>query len=428
MSLSDVVIAGAGLAGIAAAVECAAAGARVELLETRPRLGGRATSFVDPRNGEALDNCQHVALGCCSAYVEFLEKIGQTDALHWTSEQTWIEPGGQRSLLRSGWLPGALHALPSFAGAGFLSLGEKLEVARGLMGLRLGCGRSATATFHETLVRLRQPARAVERFWRPVVVSACNAEPGVVASAVASQVFVEGMMAGAEAARIGVPAKPMEALYEDVPGLVARAGGRVRTGVSVREVHDGHVVLADGEEVRGVRVICALPFERALASASDEVRAHDARFAAMARLRHSPILGVHVWFDRPVLDVPHAVLVEGETHWLFRKDSSGRRVHAVISAADAWMGLDERAIVERVVADVRRYVPGAAGAGVEFARSVKEKRATFVASPEGEASRPGAEAAGRRLVLAGDYTRTGWPATMEGAVRSGVRAGGVVVG
>ena len=146
----------------------------------------------------------------------------------------------------------------------------------------------------------------------------------------------------------------------------------------------------------------------------------------MRALSHSPILGVHLVFDRPVMSTPHAVLVGRGTHWLFRKDETGACVHAVISSADAWMGLTEAQITRRVRADIEACIPEAKDATILSSRPVKEKRATYVASPEGEASRPGTIGESG-LILAGDYVRTGWPATMEGAVRSGYLASEAVL-
>jgi zeta-carotene desaturase len=220
---------------------------------------------------------------------------------------------------------------------------------------------------------------------------------------------------------IGLSRVPLIELYDPAERAIAEAGGSIELGAGVSRVGVDSVETSAGERLEAGRVVCAIPFERALKIVDPEVQATDARFASMRRLSHSPILGVHLVFDRPVMSTPHAVLVGRETHWLFRKDEAGAHVHAVISAADAWMGLSEQQITDRVRADIVACIPEARDATIVSSRPVKEKRATYVASPEGEDARP-ATTGESALILAGDYVRSGWPATMEGAVRSGYLA------
>lgn len=425
---ADVVIVGGGLAGLSAAVRFADAGVRVEVLETRKRLGGRAGSFVDPRSGLEIDNCQHVAMGCCTAYRNFLDRIGMGGGLAWHRSQWWVEPGGRVSEIRLGWLPAPFHAAPSFLRASFLDGGDKLAIARGLVAIKLSrLAELRRWTFAELLRETHQTPTAVRRFWEPVIVSACNLSVDRVSAEPAAQVFQDGLMKSSEASWIGVPTRPLSRLYEAVPGIVEAAGGRVRTGVSVTAVDETSATLADGERVVGDRVILAVPFERALRLVDGELAARDGRFDGMRRLGHSPILGVHLVFDRPVIDVPHAVLLDSGTQWVFRKDEAGRVIHAVVSAADEWMDVPEPLIVRRVFEDVVRAFPKASDARVVSARAVKEKRATFAATPEAQAARPGVVGHGSRLLLAGDWVDTGWPATMEGATRAGTAAADVVI-
>ncbi len=425
----EVIIAGGGLAGIACAVRLAEQGVPVLMLETRKRLGGRAASFLDRRSGLEIDNCQHVALGCCTAYRDLLNRIGAGGALRWTSEQWWVEPGGWTSVLKPSGLPAPLHAGPSFAAAQFLSLGEKWAVARALAAIRFADrARWRGRTFGEFLAAQDQPRRAVTRFWEPVIVSACNLGVDRVSAEPALKVFQDGLLRSAEAGFIGVPRVPLTRLYSRVPGLIEVAGGEVRFGASVRGVDVRTVTLADGEVVEAERVVCALPAERVCAL-SRGACAHDGRVRALKEATFSPILGVHLVFDRPVISTPHAVLLDTGTQWLFRKDEAGKMVHAVVSAADEWVPLTEAEIVRRVVEDLRLCFPASAGARVVAARAVKEKRATFAATPAFEGVRP--EVVGESgevgLLLAGDYVRTGWPATMEGATLAGEMAARAVL-
>lgn len=427
-STPPIIIVGGGLAGIAASVTLARQGVRVILLETRKKLGGRATSFTDVRSGEELDNCQHVVLGCCTSYLRLLAELNAAQHLTWTREQYWIEPGGRTSVIRPGPFPAPAHFTGSVLSATFLTLREKLHLARAMNAI-LRVDRSAwtTRTFGDFLDHCAQPRKLVDTFWAPVIISACNLEPSRVAASSALQVFQEGFLADAHAADVGVSTVPLLRLYEHAESIIQSAGGSVRLGAGVEHVTTTAVRTTAGETLDAARVICALPPERAASVIDPAIAAIDHRFAPMASVQHSPILGVHLRFDRPVLDRPHCVLVNAGVQWLFRKDSSGAAIHAVISAADAWMELTEDAIAARVVSEIKQYLPLAKDAKLTWARAVKEKRATFAPTPEMECLRPAPLPASWSLpspsiILAGDWVQTGWPATMEGAVRSGYRA------
>ncbi len=425
----EVIVVGGGIAGLAAALRLAEAGVGVTLLETRKRLGGRATSFEDARSGLEIDNCQHVALGCCTNYLDLCARLGVADHIEWQETIFWYEAGGRRSELRAGrLLPAPAHGLGSLLGASFLSPGEKMALGRAMSAaLHADRARHRERSFAEWLACHGQGDRLIRRFWTPLIVSACNLPAERVSAAVMLHVLQEGLLASARAGEMGVPAVPLARLYDPAEERIASAGGELRLGVGVARVGPRSVTTSGGETLEAERVICAVPAERAVRIVDEDVRRADGRFAALGRVEHSPILGVHLVLDRPVLPTPNAVLVERPTHWLFRKDEAGARLHAVISAADEWLGLDEAERVDRVMADVRACLPAAEGAAVVSARAVMEKRATFASTPAFEAVRP--PAAGESgLILAGDYTATGWPSTMEGATRSGYLAAAAALG
>jgi len=431
ISARSAIVVGGGIAGIAAALRLASAGVSVTLLETRKKLGGRATSFVDSRSGETLDNCQHVAMGCCTNYLEFCRMLGVEDKIRWLREIYWVEAGGRVSVMRPGFLPAPAHFTGAFLGASFLTGAQKARIALA-MGAAARCDRTrhAQQTFAQWLAAHGQREEDIRRFWEPVVVSACNLAVERVCAATALHVFQEGFLAHKNASAIGVSAVPLVDLYDPAEAALQAAGGTLRLGASVARVAPNEVEIGDGGSLRADAVICAVPFERALRIVDERVRGTDPRFARLARLGHSPILGVHLVFDRPVMAMPAATLVERPTQWLFRKDERGTRLHAVISAADAWIGLTEEEIAQRVERDVRACFPAAKDARLLSVRAVKEKLATFAPTPEGESVRPptlGPDGA-RGIVLAGDYVRTGWPATMEGAARSGFAAAAAVLG
>lgn len=428
MSAREVIIVGGGIAGIAAAIRLSEQGVRATVVETRTKLGGRATSFEDSRTGRWIDNCQHVAMGCCTNYLDLCARLGVSDQLSWTDATWWIEEGGRTSIIRPGALPAPAHFARAFASASFLTLGEKRAIARAMSAaLRTDRDAHAERSFGQWLDDQRQPPGAIEKFWTPVVVSACNLEVHRVAASSALHVFQEGFLSHRAASRIAVSKVPLLRLYDRAESVITAAGGRILLRTSAQRIAEHSVTLADGSTLKADRVICAIPLDRAARFVDETVRARDDRFAAASHLTPSPILGVHLSFDRAVMETPHAVLVGRPTQWLFRKDGAGTRIHAVISAADAWVGLEEQEIVDRVVADLRACYPRAERATLTESRAVKEKLATFAPTPEFERVRPGTTGASD-LILAGDFIRTGWPATMEGAARSGYMAAAAATG
>lgn len=418
----DAAIVGGGLAGIAAAMTLADHGQRVILLEQTRRLGGRASSFINPTTGEELDNCQHVVMGCCTNYIALMERLGMADAFTWHETQHWVRAGGRTDRIAPGPLPAPMHHAGSFLRASFLTMGDKLAIARAMSQLaRTDPADWRRRPFADLLADTRQTRRAIDRFWRPIVVSACNAEPDRADASLAIKVFREGLLAGRRAASIGVPSVPLARLYESVPQRLAELGSECRFGALATRITPTTVELRDQPPIHARRVIVALPFER-VASTVDPAF-HDARIHALANFEHSPILGVHLVLDRPVLPTPHAVLVDRPTQWLFRKDAEGRHIHAVVSAADEWTHLSDAEITDRVAADLRACYPNAGAFRVERSRPVRSKRATFRPTPALARPAVGVEdGGGGGVLLAGDYTDTGWPATMEGAVRSGIEA------
>ncbi len=442
----DVIVVGGGLAGLAASLRLAEAGSRTLLLETRKKLGGRATSFTDVRTGETLDNCQHVAMGCCVNYLDLCERLGVADKLVWTREIHWVEPGGRVSTMRPGLFPAPGHFTETMLAARFLTLGEKVAIARAMLAILRE--RRPSGTFGEWLRAHGQTPGAIDKFWAPIVVSACNIGVDRADAGLAIKVFRDGFLATRGSADIAVAGAPLVELYDPAVGAIGRAGGEVRLGVSVDRLDAGSVTTDEGERIEAGRVICAVPPERAARIIDPALFALDPRFAPLAEIEHSPILGVHLTFDREVTALAHATLVGRRTQWVFNKGrhrgneasrhqgEQGQRLHAVISGADEWMELSEEQIGARVLEDIRACFPSAfSGRGLDGqgqaslirVRAVKEKRATFAATPETEARRPGARGLSG-VILAGDYTNVGWPATMEGAVRSGYLAAAAALG
>ncbi len=441
---NTIAVVGGGLAGIAAAVRLSEGGYRPVVIETRKMLGGRATSVIEPRSGQVIDNCQHVVLGCCTNLLDLYDRLGVLDRIGWHRTLYWSRARGGVDRLKAGILPAPFHLAPSFMRMRLFNRAERRHIARGMWRIiRLGGAarlRWASRTFGEFLRDCGQPEPVIRRFWNVIITSACNVEADEVGAAYALQVFQEGFLDHRWSYTMGVATVPLVALYDSAREVVEAGGGEVRLGTSARAIaFDGRrvtgVVTNDGV-VEAAATICAVPFDRLDKLVSDTMKKADARLRRLDALGVSPILGVHLWFDQPVMELPHLVLPDGEVQWLFNKgaDSGGRQhVHAVISAAGKWMAAPEEEIVEMVLRDVHRALPGSAGLEPAAARCIKEKRATFAATPGAEAHRPAAKArhAGGpgidNLYLAGDWCDTGWPATMEGAVRSGYAAADAIV-
>ena len=412
--MPSAIVIGGGLAGLSAAAALGGAGFRVEVFESRPFLGGRATSFPLLQSEDAsvlIDNCQHVLLRCCVNLLDFYTRLGVRDSIRFYREFYFIEPGGRVSTLRRGALPAPLHFTGSFLGLQFLDLKDKLAIARGLLALRRERTRRDDLdriTMLDWLREKGQTPRAIERFWQQVLVSAINEDIGRMAARHGFQVFWLGFLASAEGYEMGVPAIPLGELYR--AELWQSAGDislRMRAPV---ETIDPDGITAAGERHTADYYICALPFERLPALG-----------LPAPAFEHSPITGIHLWFDRPVTDLPHATLLDRTVQWMFNK-SEGRYLQLVVSASRELSARSRADIVAMAVGELGEFFPRAREAKLEKAHVIKEVRATFSAAPGTEALRPPAETSLPNLFLAGDWTRSGWPATMEGAVRSGYLA------
>ena len=423
---------GGGLAGISAALALRESGYRVTLIESRKRLGGRASSSVLP-SGQPLDNCQHVVMGCCTALIDLYRRLDVLHLIEWHDEVHFIDRHGAHDVLRPSFLPAPLHLAGSALRFRSISTTAKFAIARAMAALiripPASRHEFAPITFAEWLRQHRQSTDAMTRFWTPVIVSALNGRPEDVAASYAIQVFQEGFLANRAAQRIGIPQVPLLDLYEPARRSIAQHGGEVITGAGVErllfdEDRIAGVELFNGQRLSADTYVSALPHARLAEVAPEALLRADPRIASANQLRPSPILGVHLWYDRRVTDLPHFVLVDSPLQWVFNKgtDAGRHHLHAVVSAADEWMSVPPEQIVTRAADELSHYLPAARSAIVVEARAMKERRATFLPSPGSDAHRPAAAGPVPNLFLAGDWCRTGWPATMEGAVRSGLLA------
>jgi squalene-associated FAD-dependent desaturase len=410
--MRTVLIAGGGLAGLSAAAALGGAGFQVDLFEARPFLGGRATSYPiggsDGNEPEVIDNCQHILLRCCVNLLDFYERLGVRDRIRFHREFYFIEPGGRISVLRRGRLRAPLHFIGSFLGLKCLGRADKIGIARALAALRRERGRRKDLeriSMLDWLLQKRQTPRAIDRFWRQVLMSAVNEDLDRMAAIHGFQVFWLGFLARSDSYEMGVSAAPLSELYA-VDSWRRNANVRIHCRSAVERIDEQGFVVA-GERLTADAYICALPFERL-----------EAVGLLAPPLQHSPITGVHLWFDREVTTLPYATLLDRTMQWMFNK-SGGRYLQLVVSASRDLTNLSRSEIVDMAIGDLRLFFPRVCDANLVKAHVVKEQRATFSAAPETEHLRPGTQSPIPNVFLAGDWTRSGWPATMEGAVRSG---------
>src|SRR5579862_1207570 len=481
-SQPTVAVAGGGLAGLAAACALSNIGFRVTLFEKRPFLGGRASSYKHPGTGEVVDNCQHVLFRVCTNLVEFYERIGVADQIRWYDEMTFIEPGGRMSRMHSSFLPAPLHTAPSFFNFSFLDIADKIAIARALTPLTLTAQPDNGETFAAWLNRHGQTKAAIERFWKPILISALSEELDRISVSAAAQVVRESMKSP-EARQMGVPALPLTDLYNRAGDYIRAHGGVIHlrqpiegfsaanSGVQVNLRNQAEAQNDDGADapsssrlVLGNRdfdfLILALPFdalEKVLPQASESAAVRE----QISHFENSPITGIHLWFDRQISDLDHAVLLDRTIQWMFHKSRlqpmrrrgatangrppsvreghdlsrgdttgvgetafvpEGSYVELVVSSSKALIEKSRNEIVDLALAEVREFFPAARDANLVKATVIKEVNATYSPRPGIDAHRPGPTTVWPRVFLAGDWTATGWPATMEGAVRSGYLA------
>jgi zeta-carotene desaturase len=434
-SETSVTVVGGGVAGMSAACALAEAGLRVRLIERRGYLGGRASSYLHPGVNEVIDNCQHVLFGCCTNLIGFYRRTGVLDRIRWTSSMTMIEPGGRRSELGSSWLPAPLHGLPKLLAASAYTFGDKLALARAFRALMRPVPRESTETLAAWLERNGQTRGAIERFWKLVIASALNAELDSIALPYAAKVIRELFMNSAEAGRMGINSVPLTELYQGAERFLAERGSKVEynavlKAVEYDEERSQWTLLTSGAgEITSDFLVLALPFE-ALAKMlpmMPAVEGADALAGQIAQHEHWPISSVHLWFDREITDLEHAVLLDREIHWLFNRSrlqpwrkTEGSYLELEVSASRKFASLGRNEAIELAVAELAEFFPAAAQARLEKAALVKEMRATFGVPPGIDRFRPNARSSPwPNCVLAGDWTATGWPSTMESAARSG---------
>ncbi len=417
-------------------------GLQVELFEAKRRLGGRAGSYFDRESGEWIDHCQHIAMGCCTNYQDFCRRTGIVELFDRYRELVFIGPDGVRSRFApSRWLPAPLHLATALWGLKYLSLAEKLAIARAMwrMVRQPATDDANSPTVLAWLQSQRHPPRAIERFWQVVLVSALGESLDRASLAAARKVFLDGFLTHQQASDILVPRVSLAELYD-----VRVANWLQDRGVAIHLESPVEQVLAVGGRLTGIRfasgeeqpfdaVILAVTWQKAADLIPSELRHQLPLIAQAQSLRSAPISAVHLWFARPITELPHAVLVGRLSQWLFQRqrgEGGSDNTHyyqVVISASHDLAGRDRQTVIDEVLADLRAVFPAACESQLVRSKLITEHDAVFSVRPGIERQRPPAQTTTANLFLAGDWTATGWPATMEGAVRSGYLAAEAVL-
>lgn len=442
---------GGGLAGLACAVALAEAGIEVQLLEKRPRLGGRATSYALP-DGDEVDNCQHVTLGCCTNLDDFYRRAGAGGKIRFYNRLYFADRQGRRFTLEASKLPAPLHMAPSFLAFGALSFADKRSIAKAMLAITWAGGRppgAAGASMLDWLGRMKQTQGAIDRFWRVVLVSALDEELNRMDARYGIDVFWKGFLANREGYRIGIPSVPLGELYQGCQEAIAARGGLLRTRAGVREIRlcdrrFAHAVLEDGSQISANACISAVPHSVLLSMVPGELGEEEGPLAGLKNIRTSPITGVHLWFDRVVMSEPFLALLEHTTQWIFNKSllyasaqggeqqapgardgeagTGGQYLQLVISASYDLVPRSRQGIIEACLRELAEVLPATREAKLKKGTVIKEIHATFSPEPGVDRWRPRQEIGVENFYVAGDWTQTGWPSTMEGAVRSGYLA------
>lgn len=448
ISNPDTVVIGGGLAGLAATAALALARSAVTLLEWRPYLGGRAYSYQHPALNETIDS-QHVVLGCCTNVTSLVAEAGISDWIRWYDDMVFLEPNGRQTWLRPGAFPAPLHQAESFLRAPMLSFRDKLAIGRGMLHFLRGSPADDAESFASWLRRTRQTDRAIRHFWEPVVVATLNDGFSRCSVKYAGKVFHESMLRSGEGGRLGIPTHPLTDFFTPVAEAATTHGATIQLRAKVDRLDRlpspstdarWRIRLSNGQTLEAANLVLATDLrqtEQLLGPLRGETPA-EAGIHAQAVAEHfhpAPITTIHLWYDREITPLDHAALLDTRIQWLFHKSrirrwptDRGSYLELVISGSFAELDLPRETILAEALRELALFFPEARSAKLVKSAVLKEARATFSVTPGLDRWRPSQQTAWPGLFLAGDWTRTGWPSTMESAVRSGRLAAGAVLG
>ncbi|MGH9430491.1 MAG: hydroxysqualene dehydroxylase HpnE [Terriglobia bacterium] len=467
MNDQEIIIIGGGFAGLAAGVALAGAGRRVRLLEQNPHLGGRARSFLDPQSGTRLDNGQHIFMGCYHAALRFLTTIGAGDRIHFQPNLAvcFADRSGRLSGFCCPRLPAPWHVFWGIIRSDSFTRQEKWQILRLGLGLSaagvlFGRKDSAGLTVREWLCQQGQSAEVQAGFWDLLAIASMNDRPEVAAASLFERVVRQALFSSPLDSRIGFAHPGLSECYtEAAAAYITSHGGRVETGrrvlsFTIRQNHDGELpresaglsrqkttpgprwrleglCLEDGQTIQAGCIVSAVPWFRLASLLPAALLRKEPCFASCLELEAVPIVSIYLWFDRPV--TPEELIgLRGTTiQWLFNKSASESAgpylISLVISGARGEVSLEKDELIATAMRELRELFPATREARLLRAMVIKERCATFSPRAETESLRPPAVTPVRGLFLGGDWTDTGLPATIEGAVRSGYTAADAVL-
>ncbi|MFN8008095.1 MAG: hydroxysqualene dehydroxylase HpnE [Terriglobia bacterium] len=473
----EVIILGGGLAGLAAAVVLAEENFQVTVVERRPFLGGRASSYpippsqqarigaapgnnnleqdgmstIDPTGPDApndresyVDNCQHILLKCCTNLLDFYRRLGVGQWITFFESFTFLDPEGKPAILKGSRWPAPFHLMPSFFSFHPLGWREKVWVAYALWCMlreRRQLHTLDPMTMHDWLRSHRQSSRAIDAFWRPVLVSALNEEIERASARYGIKVFLDGFLDHAQAFHMGVPRVPLSRLYtEPCLAYLQEKNCRVAmrhtvVGIDVEHSKVTGIRLSNGSRLEGDYYLSTVPPEVLVNLLPVSLTAKSEYFGLLRRFESSPITSICLWFDRPITELEHTAILGHEIQWLFRRKDLNREgtanhseyVALVISASRNLLGLGPQDIVRRALDDLRIVLPASAQASLLHSVVLKEPFATFSCKAGCDAYRLDQKSPLENFFVAGDWTKTDWPPTMEGAVRSSYRSAELIL-
>jgi zeta-carotene desaturase len=441
-AITSVTIVGAGVAGLAAGCALADSGYSVQVLERRPYVGGRASSYEHPATGEIIDNCQHILLGCCTNLIDLYKRLGVEQSITWSSRFTYIEPGGRRSILEPSWLPAPMHSMLSFLRAAAFSPSDKYAIARGLSRFLLRIPEDGEENFAQWCARHKQTPGAIRRFWEPILASALNEDLDKMSVHYAGKVIRDSFLNSPAAGRMGIPRVPLSELYSRAVDYIQARGGQVHLRAGVNAIKPlpggGWCTHAGDRAVASDAVVLSLSFEamQTMLPLLPQTPESTVLAEQLSTFEHSPITAIHLWFDREITELAHAVLLDTAVEWMYqvsklqpaRETAQGSYIELIVSASRSMIAMQRQEIIDLAVSELARFFPKVREAVLLKAAVTKEVRATYSVRPMLDRGRPGSQSPWPAIYLAGDWTATGWPATMEGAVRSGYLAAEAITG
>lgn len=433
--MEEVLIIGGGFAGLAVGVALAKVGRRVHLLEQKPHLGGRARSFADPVTGSVVDNGQHLMMGCYHSTLEFLKEIGTLDriALQPNLRVHFVEPGGKVTTLSCPNLPSPWHVLAGVLRSNSFSWSEKIQIAR--LGRKLekkGVDGAGQLTVEIWLTELGQSERVQRYFWDLISIAALNEDPRRAAAAIFARILKLALFTSPADSCLGIPRRGLSECYTDAArAYIEGRGGRIETGRSIKAlcIHQGvcdGVELSDGERIEATTIVSAVPWYECVRLVPGDLLRSEPYFTNILALRPAPVISINLWFDRAITELDFAGLRGTTVQWLFNRERiRSLREHSVslvLSGAHEHVSRSKEELLAVALRNLAELFPESRAAKLLHSLVIKERFATFSPCVGVDQLRPAAKSPVRGLYLAGDWTATGLPATIEGAVQSGYTA------